>query len=136
VSTGKPNPPCSISLQRRDPNGWLFQYQLGYYNTSCLPPQEDAAYITEILVQHNQNQNLCTCYKQTRYPYLNFDTTEKELYILATYEKILSFRVALSVSGVLSDFLPFVNQTTDSCEVPLVIDSKSCLLAGWLAGIS
>jgi hypothetical protein len=110
-------------------NGWPFKYQLSYYNTSCLPPQEDAAYITEILVQHNQNQKLCTCYKQTRFSYLNFDTTECD--ILMTYKKILSFRVALSVGGVLSDFLPFVNQTTDSCEVPLIIDRKSCLPARW-----
>lgn len=130
VSTGKPNPPCSISLQRMDNRGMPFLYQLGYYNSSCSPSQDGSTYyVTQILVQHGLNRQLCTCHKHFRY--LNFDTTEK---LLAAYEKTLSFRVALSVGGVLSDFLPFVNQTTGSCEVPLIIDSKSCLFTGWLHG--
>ena len=131
LSTGKPSPPCFIDVDRRVP----FKYQLSYYNSSCSPHLEDGAdyYITEILVRHNQNRRLCTCTKS--FTYLNFDMSD----IVMAYEKFLSFRVASSVGGVLSDFLPFVNQTTSSCEVPLVIDSKSCLFTGcraaWMGGI-
>ena len=124
LSSGKPSPPCFINVDRRDP----FKYQLSYYNSSCSRDGADGYYITEILLQHNQNRNLCTCHKH--FTYLNFDVSDN----VSAYEKILSFRVASSVGGVLSDFLPFVNPTTSSCGVPLIIDSKSWLFTGWLHG--
>ena len=104
---------------------WHFKYQLVYYNSSYCPPEASGTtYVTEILVQHNSNKKLCTCQKKDGY--LNFDTTDTALDLLTTYEKLISFRAALSVGGVLSDFRPFMNPMTNSCQVPLIVDSKSC----------
>ena len=135
ISVGKPNPPSFISLQRGGIIEGPFTYKLGYSTGHYCPSKEDGTtYVTEILVQYDLNMQLCTCYRDYHYCYLNFDTTEWGLNLLATYEKTLSFRVALNVNGVLSDFLPFVNQTTDSCKESLVVDSKSIMLRSWGGG--
>ena len=113
-----------ITVDRSFNMEWPFNYQLGYHNANCGPPQAvGTTYVTEILIQNDSKIKLCTCEK--KYNYLNFDTTEESLQLLKPYEKNMSFRVALNVGGVLSDFLPYVNRTTNSCEVPLIIDSKS-----------
>ena len=127
---GKPNPPCFITMNRSMFNmEWPFKYQLTYHSSMagyCPPEASGTTYVTEILIQHNSNKKLCTCQKDVGF--LNFDTTDMELDLLTTYEKLISFRAALSIDGVLSDFRPFVNRTTNSCELSLVVDSKSCWL--------
>ena len=115
---GKPNPPSSFTeVRRMDNMRSFYKYQIAYKNAYCLPGEE-GMYVLEVLIQNDSYKQLCTCRREDCH--INFDTTPW----LEVYNKSMYIRVAYEVNGVLSDFLPLVNQTTDPCRLPFSVDSK------------
>ena len=103
---------------------YYFRRQLLYDNANEF---EDGTYIIEILIQTDSNE-LCTCRRGHNRKYFIFDFS----HWVQSYKQAMYVRVAFEVHGVRSDFLPYVNQTTDSCQLPVQIDSKSCYIIGWV----
>ena len=132
--SGKPNPPTTITIT--DPQSsavnFYFGYQFKFSNNYCSSHRDYTkpgayGYVVEVYI----DDELCTFPRQNIGSqncsgWLNLDTKDW----VNNYEQNMYVRVAANVSGVLSDFLPYMH-APDGCRITLKIDSKSDCKLGW-----